>query len=180
MSDSPFEEDFYDNTQTSLNNNPEKYPYRPPYKNQDPPLPKPTRFLKTFTNYDLSELRLNPNSEKELKINNEVNEIKYRVLKTNSLGQKKYEHLYFVEHDTNTVSSFPDYFTDILDKLIDVFPEATFEYTLLILKDRHNKTVINTDKTIHNNDYNSKKSENITQKDNGKYSISNTIKISWS
>ena len=156
-----------------LKNDPEKYPYRPIL----PDLP--TRFPKdNITQQNLSELRPTPNnnSEKELKIINEVNEIKYSVLKANNLGHKNYEHMYFVEHHTDT--SFPDYFTDILDKLIDIFPEATITYTLL--KDGYNATAVNSNKSIHQYDYSSKKSGNISEKVNEKYSISNIIRISWS
>jgi hypothetical protein len=152
-----------------LNNDPEKYPFKPDL----PDLP--TRFLKTFTKSDLTKLVIPVNDLLENKIINEVNEIKYSVLKANNLGQKSYEHLYFVEHHTDT--SFPDYFIEILDKLIDIFPESNIEYTLL--KDSYKATAVNSNKNIHKTDYNSKKTENINQKDNGKYSVTNTIKISW-
>ena len=192
MSDLPFDQD-YDTTEYfdsngilvqfvdidnkrihPLKNDPTKYPYAPVVPKQ------PTRFPKDdITQIILDALHASyiPNSEKELKINNEVNAIKYRVLKANNLGQNSYEHLYFVEHDTNT-ASFPDYFTDILDKLIDIFPEATITYTLL--KDGYNATAVNSNKNIHKTDYDNKKSGNISEKVNEKYSISNIIRISWS
>jgi hypothetical protein len=171
--------EFYDSEGTRiypLKNDPAKYPFQPVIFNDPPSFPKENITQANLTDLRVSHNNNNPNFEINLKITNEVNEIKYRILYANNLGQKNYEHLYFVEHDTD--SQFPDYFTEILDKLISVFPDVTLEYTLL--KDGHNKTVTNTNTNIHKNDYNSKKSGNITRKENGKYSISNIIKISWS
>lgn len=167
---------FFDNNNNRiypLKNDPAKYPFKPIVPQV------PIRFPKDdITQSKLTALRSNPNpiSEKELKIINEVNEIKYRVLKVNNLGQKLYEHMYFVEHDTNI--SFPDYFTDILDKLIVIFSQATFHYTLL--NTNYTKESYNLNKDINKNDYiNNRKSGNMMLKDNGKYSINNIIKIVW-
>jgi hypothetical protein len=173
MSDPAFEVD-YDYVfghPYPLKNNPEKYPFKPV-------IPAvPTRFLKeNITQSDLTTLRTqNSNNTSANKISNEVNEIKYRVLYANNLGQKNYEHQYFVESDSTSVD---DYFIEILDNLIDIFPNSTIEYTLL--KDGH-KAIATSNKSIHTDDYNNKKSANITitQKDNIKYSVTNTIKISW-
>jgi hypothetical protein len=164
---------FNDSNGTSimpLINNPSNYPFKPVELNDPPSFPK-----ENITQANLNDLRMTYNHyirAAQLKTNNEVNEIKYRVLYANNLGQKNYEHLYFVEHDTD--SELPDFFPEILDKLIVIFPDATFEY---ILKDGIIQTVDKINKTYYSSYV---PSTNIILKENGKYAISNIIKISWS
>jgi hypothetical protein len=88
----------------------------------------PTRFLKQITSKDISNLK-NPYLKTVAnKVNNEVNEIKYRVLQAINLEATRYEHPYYFEYDSTNIE-ITDYFTNILDNLKDIFPNATIKYT---------------------------------------------------
>jgi hypothetical protein len=93
--------------------------------------PMPTRFPKKITSEDISKLTNPYLKTRENRVNNEVNEIKYRVLQAINLGGTSYEHPYYFESD----SSNTDYFTDILDNLTNIFPDATIKYIIGDSKD---------------------------------------------
>jgi hypothetical protein len=102
-------------------------------------------------------------------IDKEVNKIKYQVLQQNNLGHKFYTHGYNYNFDEILIN---DYFADILNKLIIIFPDSEIKYTTDVTS--------SSDTKIYHNSLMTSNSSRPTYNNNEKKNANNTITIDWS
>lgn len=124
-----------------------------------------------FNKVDLRNLHnTNSVSLKNRFIDKEVNKIKYKVLEQNNLGYKNYVYEY--QYVFDDVVSNNDYFNDLLNRLVAVFPDSVIKYT----------TDISTpsDIKIYNNSSMTSSSSRPTYSNPEKRNANNTITIDWS
>jgi hypothetical protein len=125
----------------------------------------------TFKKVDLRNLHdTNSVSLKNRFIDKEVNKIKYKVLEQNNLGYKNYVYEY--QYVFDGVVSNNDYFNDLLNKLVVVFPDSVIKYTTDISS--------SSDIKIYNNSSMTSSSSRPTYSNHEKKNANNTITIDWS
>jgi hypothetical protein len=133
-------------------------------------MPTSDKMPATFNKSDLNTIHRNNSSLlKNRLIDKEANNIKYQVLQQNNLGHKTYVHSYTFSYNELLVD---DYFADILNKLIIIFPDSTIEYTTNINSSHETK--------IYNNSSMTSSSTRPKYINNGNHDVNNTITIDWS
>lgn len=118
----------------------------------------------SFKKDDLKVLsKISRDSNKLRLIDKELNAIKLLVLQQNNLGFTKYNYIYNYD-SSNLVMYSDDYFNDVLQSLIDMFPDSIISYTTSISE--LSTSIMYDIKTTYKNDTNQP--------------VTNTIIIDWS